>query len=66
MFGLGGAAVTYFIGPSLNELLNKIKPKIATIICTILLILYGIDFVYSLNNPNKGSGITEYEVVNIE
>lgn len=66
VFGLGGAAVTYFIGPSLNELLNKIKPKIATIICTILLILYGIDFVYSLNNPNKGSGITEYEVVNIE
>lgn len=64
VFGLGGAAVTYFIGPALNELFDKIKPKIAIIICIILVSLYGIDFIYSSINPNKGSGITEYEIVN--
>lgn len=62
VFGLGGAAVTYFIGPSLNELLNKIKPKIAIVICSILLIIYGIDFIYSANHPNTGDGITEYNI----
>lgn len=60
VFGLGGAAITYFIGPLLNEILNKIKPKIAIIICIILLIIYGIDYVYSFNHPNKGVGITEF------
>ena len=62
VFGLGGAAVTYFIGPSLNEQLNKIKPKIAITICSILLVLYGADFIYSANHPNTGDGITEYNV----
>ena len=61
VFGLGGAAVTYFIGPSLNELLNKIKYKVAIIICSLLLILYGIDFIYSAYHPNIGDGITNYE-----
>lgn len=61
VFGLAGAAVTYFLGPILNEQLNKIKPKVAIIICSILLILFGIDFIYSANHPNTGSGITEYE-----
>lgn len=62
VFGFGGAAVTYFLGPILNQLYDKIKPKISIIICIILVLLYSIDFVYSYFNPNKGEGITEYEV----
>ena len=64
VFGFGGAAVTYFIGPSLNELFDKMKPKISIIICTILIILYGLDFIYSFKHPNTGAGITEYAVLN--
>lgn len=60
VFGLGGAAITYFIGPLLNELFDKIKPKIAIIICIILITLYGIDYIYSFSHPNKGVGITEF------
>lgn len=62
VFGFGGCAVTYFLGPILNELLDKIKPKLSIIICIILVIFYSIDFIYSYFNPNKGEGITEYEV----
>ena len=60
VFGLGGAAVTYFIGPVLNELYSKIKPKVSLGICFILLILFGSDFIYSLYHPNTGKGITDY------
>ncbi len=63
VFGFGGAAVTYFIGPSLNELFDIIKPKFAIIICTVLIILYGIDFIYSYKHPNTGEGITEYKTI---
>lgn len=64
IFGLGGAVVTYFIGPILNELFDKIKPKISIIICIVLITLYSIDFIYSFKHPNKGNGITDYEIVN--
>ena len=63
IFGLGGAVVTYFIGPILNDLFDKIKPKISIIICLILILLYSIDFIHSLKYPNKGDGITDYEIV---
>lgn len=61
VFGFGGAAVTYFVAPSLNELFNKINPKISQILCYILLIVYFCDFAYATINPNTGVGITEYD-----
>lgn len=61
VFGFGGAAVTYFVAPSLNDTFNKIKPKIATIICMVLLCFYFVDFIFSSISPNKGKGITEFE-----
>ena len=61
VFGLGGATVIYFIGPLLNSLFNKIKYEKAIIICMILLTLYGVDTIYSINHPNTGKGITDYK-----
>ena len=63
VFGLGGAAVTYFIAPLLNYYYKKIKPQIAVGICVILILLFSIDFVYSVNHPNAGKGITSYRNV---
>ena len=60
VFGLGGAAATYFVGPMLNELYSKIKPRISLVICFILLILFGSDMIYSSKHPNTGKGITDY------
>ncbi len=65
VFGLGGAAVTYFIGPLLNYYYKKIKPKIAIAICTILILLFSVDLIYSINHPNTGKGITSYSNTNI-
>ena len=58
VFGLGGAAVTYFLAPILDEIYNKMRPKTAGILCTCLLAAFGTDFVYSLQHPNTGEGIT--------
>lgn len=60
VFGFGGAAITYFIAPSLNTLYNRINYKISLTLCLILIIFYLCDFAYSSFNPNKGIGITEY------
>ena len=60
LFGFGGAAITYFLAPLLNSLFNKIKYKIIFIICFILVSLFGIDVVYSVQHPNTGIGITDY------
>lgn len=61
VFGLCGAAVTYFIGPLLNYYYSKIQPKISLVICTILILLFTIDFGYSIKHPNIGEGITSYK-----
>ena len=60
LFGFGGAGITYFIAPVLNSLFNKIKGKTIIVICSILLTLFGVDFIYSVIHPNTGEGITSY------
>ena len=65
VFGLGGAAITYFIGPLLNYYYQKIKPKIAITICTILVVLFSLDVVYSAKHPNTGKGITSYKTCDV-
>jgi len=49
----------YILVPILDDLYKKIKPKIKTILCITLIIIFSIDFVYSCINPNTGNGITE-------
>ena len=61
VFGLGAAAVTYFIGPLLNYYFKKIKPKIAVFICILLTLGFTVDFIYSFKHPNIGQGITSYK-----
>ena len=65
VFGFGAAAVTYFIGPLLNYYYSKIKPQISLIICSILLVLFCTDVVYSSKHPNTGQGVTSYENTSI-
>ena len=57
-FTIAGIIAGYFILPKLNKLFNKIKPKIKTIICIILSILFLTDLTYSIINPNTGKGIS--------
>ena len=61
VFGLGGCVITYLVAPILDELYSKIAPKIRIIICVVLVMFFGVDFVYSMQHPNAGKGITDYE-----
>ena len=58
IFGLGGAAITYFLGPLLNNIFNKINYKKAIVVCILLLSFFATDIVYSCKHPNTGEGIT--------
>ena len=63
LFGLGGCAFTYILAPLLDNLFEKIKPKIKTILCIILILFFSIDFIYSSIIPNTGKGISkEYKI----
>lgn len=59
LFGIGGCAFVYLLAPLLDDLYKKIKPKIKTTLCIILIIIFAIDFIYASINPNTGDGITE-------
>ena len=59
VFGLAGCAFTYVIAPILDNLYSKIKPKIASILCVVLISLYLADLMYTKVNPNTGEGISE-------
>ena len=59
VFGLAGCAFTYVIAPILDNLYSKIKPKIASTLCVVLISLYLVDLMYTKINPNTGEGISE-------
>ena len=44
-----------------DNLIEKIKPIIAKILCIVLLIIFSFDAVYSHFYPNTGEGITDYQ-----
>lgn len=57
IFGLGGMFIVYFFAPLLDNLFRTMNKKMVTIICVVLLLGFGTDLVYSLNNPNSGKGV---------
>ena len=61
VFGMGGCAAVYFGAPLLDNLFKRINRKIAVPLCIVLLVVFGIDAVYSMQNPNTGKGITDYD-----
>jgi uncharacterized membrane protein len=59
VFALGGTLSIYLLAPILDEKFNKLNPKILNIICTILILIFAVDFAYSFKHPRIGKGITE-------
>lgn len=57
-FGMSGFITIYFVAPILDNLFKKISIKSQTILCILLASLFLIDFIHSIDNPNKGNGIT--------
>ena len=61
VFMLGGMAIVYALGPVIDNWLRKVDKKALKVVCCILLILFGIDAIYSSKHPNMGKGITDYD-----
>lgn len=54
-------AFIYILAPVFDDWIQKIRPHILKIICSILLFVFVCDSVYSHFEPNEGEGITEYK-----
>jgi len=60
VFGIAGVAAVYFVAPLLDNSFTHIKEKNVLPICTVLVIIFVIDMIYSHFYPNTGAGITDY------
>ena len=61
VFGIGGLAITYMLAPIIDSLLAKINEKRVMAVCSVLMVLFAADAVYSQFHPNAGKGVTDIE-----
>lgn len=61
VFGLGGCAFIYILAPIFDEWFKKIPKKLIIPLCSVLLVLFCADQIYSHDHPNQGKGITDYD-----
>ena len=61
VFALGGMAAVYLLVPVIDGAVTRIKPKVLIPVCILLVLSLCFDLVYSMNHPNAGKGITDYE-----
>ncbi len=61
VFGVGGMALVYFIAPVIDDQIKKIPQKHLIALCSVLILLFCFDQIYSRKHPNEGEGITTSE-----
>ena len=59
VFGIGGMAFIYVLAPVIDNIIEQFSMKILVPVCAALLIVFGVDAVYSGIHPNQGKGVTE-------
>lgn len=60
VFGIGGIAIVYVVAPLIDNLVDKVSPKVLAPICLALVLTFAADQIYSSDHPNTGEGITDY------
>lgn len=58
LFGLGGCAVIYLIGPAIDCRVKKLPKAAAAAVLIILVLIFICDVIYSFTNIRTGAGIT--------
>ena len=58
MFGIGGMVAVYLVAPRIDDRLRRISGKKLQVVCTVILVLFLADALYSTIWPNVGFGIT--------
>ena len=61
VFGIGGLAIVYIIAPVIDDLMGRLNERKVMTVCTVLLVLFLADAVYSQIHPNTGEGVTDIE-----
>ena len=61
VFGIGGLAIVYVIAPMIDDLVSWFNEKKVMAVCTVLMVLFLADVVYSQIHPNTGKGVTDIE-----
>ena len=61
VFGIGGLAIVYVIAPMIDDLVNRFNERKVMVICTVLMVFFLADVVYSQIHPNTGKGVTDIE-----
>ena len=59
VFAMAGMAITYMLAPIIDDYVSKANPKIIVTLSSVLVILFSADFIYSIKNPNTGTGVTD-------
>lgn len=62
VFGFACIMVIYIMSPFLDNIFKKLPKKLLVVAAVVLCVGFAADFVYSLNVPNEGKGITDYSV----
>ena len=52
-------AFVYVLAPVVDNIIEQIRMKILVPVCAALLVVFGVDVVYSGFHPNQGKGVTE-------
>ena len=58
VFGVGGLAIVYVLGPLVDNLVQKLDCKPGRALCLLVMAVFLADAVYSQFVPNRGEGIT--------
>ncbi len=58
VFGIGGMVAVYLVAPRIDDRLRRISGKKLQVVCTVILVLFLADALYSTIWPNVGFGIT--------
>lgn len=66
VFGIGGLAISYILAPMIDNFLKKISKKVLIPILSVLVVIFLMDQIYSLKEPNVGAGITSYAYIQEE
>lgn len=62
VFGVAGIAAVYFVAPLLDNLFSKIKERVKIPLCTIIMVIFLADVIFSQFVPNTGKGVSSYSV----
>lgn len=61
VFGIGGLMIVYAIAPLIDKFVGRLNERKVMSLCTVLLVIFLADMVYSQMYPNTGKGVTDIE-----